>query len=582
MNATKPRSPVGEGGFALSEVLIAILLIGAALLVLLTASASSFALQEKARQRLTAAGIANEMVERVRGLDFSVIVNGATKGSLAADPSHALTCPGTPSGTYWLLQCTAGPEGLGEEIQSTSGADSGCPTAKTADLLGSTEGASPHCNSYASNGITYRAYVFVTKAVKLPYRITAIVEWPESEPLRLQTFVYPTTGCSGGLSASLVSGACTDAASTTLTIPAPVVGASAPNSSDGSISLNLGGINLSWLEPTTGGRQLIASFVEPSVDVRNCVACGTLPADWGARISEGDSAMTVDSLDSTPGVPSAAAAVRFGIKIPTVSPPVAIASAKLGTNKYLVVTWVSGSGCPSGTPGGDGGATWFICGAMSAQAIAGASCLNGSSPCVEVSVKLPEITVCFSVVDNACSTSSVNLVHLQAGGTLTGAFLPLSRNGSRSSTVDMGYANLLTGGPLYPSQPLIRVTDGETRTNVPPGNVVSTSNLATTTRLNLSSGSWCYTGTLPTTYVSGEGTRCYYYRTGNGSDRTYDTISMTTWASGQATWRNKKYSGGNSLPAYDASCADPCVEWLALLRLSPIALAPEGNGGVGW
>lgn len=202
--------PRRDEGFTLVEVLVAILIVGTMLLVLLGVSSGALAVQETARRQQVAAGIANEVMERMRALPLSEVRSGVAIGALLADP-NVRTC----EGVLRLLRC--GPSaGLGEFLvrrESASVGGNTCPSAEATGSLAATAPLSPtNCSKYRYNGVEYRAYAYVTTrlspnvAQDAPYRMTVVVAWsdaasPDEKRLTiLQTMRWMPRGCTGAQS----------------------------------------------------------------------------------------------------------------------------------------------------------------------------------------------------------------------------------------------------------------------------------------------------------------------------------------------------------------------------------------------
>lgn len=210
-----------EAGFTLVEVIVAIMLIGASLMTLVGLSTAGLKAQEAARRQQVANGIASEVMERLRGLSFSELTDGAYRGDLAGDPNVVGGC---------LRQCTV-IDGIGGRVLAVDTAygttleapDGACVVfTSTADLFAAGNGRLPlnpyHCTQYTLNGVTYRARAYVTETDATggvlsdsPYRLTVMVEWGDGgdgETTLLQSMVYAGRGCSGAQLEDFASGPC--------------------------------------------------------------------------------------------------------------------------------------------------------------------------------------------------------------------------------------------------------------------------------------------------------------------------------------------------------------------------------------
>lgn len=173
-----------DEGFTLVEVVIAILLIGGALLTVLAAATSAFSYQDMARQRQTAVGIANQIIEEVRALRFSDVKLGT--GSMSGTPHIATGCK---KGVPRLVSCTptSGVNGSGDRLIQNGGVAVNLASPVTV------------------NGVDYAWYLYISQRdATQPYRATVFVDWRWKErdySTLLQTLInYPvgSSGCVGG------------------------------------------------------------------------------------------------------------------------------------------------------------------------------------------------------------------------------------------------------------------------------------------------------------------------------------------------------------------------------------------------
>jgi prepilin-type N-terminal cleavage/methylation domain-containing protein len=189
-----------ERGFTLVEVVIAITVIFGALLSLAYTATIGFSYESLARQKQTATGLADQVMEEVRGLAWEKITDGLYSGDLAGDP-RIVDC----SGVKRFLQCTADPNvpGSGERIVadapacSSSGVDCVVPLIR-------------HRGTITQNGIDYTWSTYVTNDCKTgtdpgctetkPYRVTAIVTWTggrtaPNKIVQVQSLFWSPQGC---------------------------------------------------------------------------------------------------------------------------------------------------------------------------------------------------------------------------------------------------------------------------------------------------------------------------------------------------------------------------------------------------
>lgn len=196
-----------DTGFTLVEVIVAMLLIGAALMTLLGLSTGGLRAQEAARRQQVANGLASDVMERLRVLDWSTLKMGSNFADLQGDPNVKWDCAG---GQPRLKDCGSQ---LGEEIvYSLGGSAFSCVQFTSFTQLYAAGQDLPlrpsHCTAYTLNYVDYRAYAYVTRAnqVTAAYRLTVIVRWSQTSPpaqpqpaeLILQSLVWENSGCKGG------------------------------------------------------------------------------------------------------------------------------------------------------------------------------------------------------------------------------------------------------------------------------------------------------------------------------------------------------------------------------------------------
>lgn len=468
MSRFKPRSPEGERGFALSEVLIAILIIGAALLTLLASSAASFTLQQRARERQTAVGIANEVMEEVRTLDYTVVRAGTFEGvsTQQGDPTHVVDCGGEQLLRNFKSSdpCASG-DGLGEVLVASPSGTGACLPAVGVDQLAGKRPLVPNCTEYQIDGVEYRAFVFITEAqLKLDlYRISVIVDWPYVAPpgespnrVILQSLFGQNAGCGGKLIDSLLQGPCGNGSQRFLDVPAPTmtVGYDATHV----ISIDLGGVQLSWDEPA-GERSITAEFLQPLLTVNG--AAIDLGEMSGIPLLERDSLLSTDTPDTGPSQ-FVGFAINTGGVTPTATNPYPLAYTQIpNTTLWVVLEWRASphAGCgdslslplPSGS-------AWFACAELDVEASAGQA---------SASLHLPVLDFCVNTVKDACPTADAAkpiVASLSGRDTIDTSEPHLSAAMDAASTTKtlearfgVGDGEALTGGTLtFPTYPLLR------------------------------------------------------------------------------------------------------------------------------
>ncbi len=273
-----------ERGFSLLETVIAIGVIFASLLVLANAATSGFAYQNLARQKQAANGIANQLMEQVRGLTYERISSGLSSTDLSGDP-NIVDC----SGMLRFLSCSPGSEpGSGEKIVSSPG------LSDVAPLVPHRSTSAPN-TSPVVNATTYEWSTYVTQddaVADTPYRVTVIVSWTSSggapnKLVRLQSLFWSPTGCSsdethpfGGPCQSYFFGQAT----------APTGTISFTGSLQG-LSFTSG--NLSLTAATSGAQQeqiseAEGSFTSPRAQVTDGGGTRTTGGVVGATLADGD------------------------------------------------------------------------------------------------------------------------------------------------------------------------------------------------------------------------------------------------------------------------------------------------------
>jgi Tfp pilus assembly protein PilV len=173
-----------ERGFTIIESMIAITVIFASLTALAYTATIGFKATAYARERITADGVANQIMEEIRGLAYSKIQSGLSSTDLAGD-SNIVSC----SGVYRFESCS------GEKIISSTG-------------LSATTWLVPHTGSLAASSttnnvaMTWAVYVTNNDTSHNPYRVTVIVNWASkiysqatNSLTRVQSLFWSPSGC---------------------------------------------------------------------------------------------------------------------------------------------------------------------------------------------------------------------------------------------------------------------------------------------------------------------------------------------------------------------------------------------------
>ncbi|HEX5937612.1 MAG TPA: hypothetical protein VFZ75_08000 [Actinomycetota bacterium] len=172
----------GERGFTILETVIALMVVFASLTALAYTASIGFRYVGYGRDRIQATGIANRVMEDIRGLAYTKITNGIPDSELTGD-SRIVAC----SGVYRFESCS------GEEIVSST--FDGSYTA--AWLV-------PHSASMTVGNldVTYSTYVTNDDPTSTPYRVTVIVEWASgaiaaapNNSVRVQSLFWSPDGC---------------------------------------------------------------------------------------------------------------------------------------------------------------------------------------------------------------------------------------------------------------------------------------------------------------------------------------------------------------------------------------------------
>ena len=172
----------GERGFTILETVIAIMVVFASLTALAYTASIGFRYVGYGRDRIQATGVANRVMEDIRGLAYTKITNGIPSNELSSD-SRIVSC----SGTYRFETCS------GEKIVSSTFASG----YEAAWLV-------PHTDQLSVGNLdfTYHTYVTNDSPTTTPYRVTVIIEWANgairsapNNSVRLQSLFWSPNGC---------------------------------------------------------------------------------------------------------------------------------------------------------------------------------------------------------------------------------------------------------------------------------------------------------------------------------------------------------------------------------------------------
>jgi Tfp pilus assembly protein PilV len=172
----------GERGFTILETVIALMVVFASLTALAFTASNGFRYIGYGRDRIQATGIANRVMEDIRGLAYTKITGGIPTSELTSD-SRIVDC----SGEYRFQSCA------GEEIVSS-----------TFDATYEAAWLVPHTDSMSVGNldVTYATYVTNDDPTTNPYRVTVLIEWTNgaiasgpNNSVRVQSLFWSPEGC---------------------------------------------------------------------------------------------------------------------------------------------------------------------------------------------------------------------------------------------------------------------------------------------------------------------------------------------------------------------------------------------------
>ena len=183
-----------ERGFSLIETIIAITVIFGSLLALAYTASVGFGYQGLARQRQAANGIANEVMEEIRGVAYEHVQAGLSSTDLTGD-ANIVDC----SSVKRFLSCTADPDvpGSGERVVTSPGLSTVVP------IVPHRSSTSPNANP-VRDGTTYQWSTYITRddtVDEAPYRVTVWVTWTGGDVtgtakfVRVQSYIWSPIGC---------------------------------------------------------------------------------------------------------------------------------------------------------------------------------------------------------------------------------------------------------------------------------------------------------------------------------------------------------------------------------------------------
>jgi type II secretory pathway pseudopilin PulG len=181
--ARRTRSQLqGERGFTIVETVVAMVVIFASLTALAYTATIGFRYIAYGRERQQATGLANEIMEEIRGQAYSVITRGMSTADIASDP-RIVTC----SSIKRFETCS------GPKIVSSS-----VPVGTTAQWL------IPHSGtrSVGNLDVSWATYITNDDPASNPYAVTVIVSWDTgalsqgpNNLVRIESNFWSPSGC---------------------------------------------------------------------------------------------------------------------------------------------------------------------------------------------------------------------------------------------------------------------------------------------------------------------------------------------------------------------------------------------------
>ena len=184
----RARLDADERGFTIIETVIAITVIFGVLIAMAYTATAGFTTIAYGRERIQTTGLANKIMEEVRGQAYSKIKQGIKSTELTTGDPRIVFC--TSDGSYHFESCTSA-NGSGEKIVSTAG-------------LAATPWLVPHTGAVSVGNLTatYATYVTNDNTTSNAYRVTVIVDWVSrarpnapNNTVRIQSLFWSPSGC---------------------------------------------------------------------------------------------------------------------------------------------------------------------------------------------------------------------------------------------------------------------------------------------------------------------------------------------------------------------------------------------------
>ncbi|MFB3737395.1 MAG: prepilin-type N-terminal cleavage/methylation domain-containing protein [Candidatus Velamenicoccus archaeovorus] len=339
-----------ERGFTLLEVMIAISIIFASLLALAYTATIGFTYESLARQKQTATGIADQVMEEVRGLAWEKITQGLSSSDLTGDPRLVTGCSGDPAGTYRFLSCTPDTSVPGQAEKVVADAPACTAPDCPVPLI-------PHTGTITQNSIDYSWATYVTNDCKTatddgcteatPYRVTVIVTWTggrtaPNKIVQSQSLFWSPVGCRSTATHPFAA-PCQPFFYGLASVPQGSINISGTISGDLFSSADL---FTSALQSTAQQEQLSqaqGNFTQSSVRIVDTVGT-TQTAGGGTDASS--------AADTDPGTTSS---VYSQVTCPSVTVPCTGGTVSTGASSYMAVTAPSGETAESDSATAAGG-----------------------------------------------------------------------------------------------------------------------------------------------------------------------------------------------------------------------------------
>src|SRR2546425_7853553 len=273
-----------EDGFTIIETVIAITILFASMVALAYTATVGFKSIAFARERDTGNGIANQIMEQIRGYPYSYIQAGLSSSNLTGD-SNIVSC----ATVYYFQSCT------GEPIISTTG-------------LATRTWINPHTGTIAAsattNNIAYNWATYITNSntTTNAYRVTLIVSWASAaypsyanSSITFQSLFNSPSGCVSS-STHPYAAPCQPFFYGTATVPPGTIDISGTISG---LTFSSGSLSLTGADSDVQNEQVTdahSKYTESGVAI----------TDGGGTRTDGGNITTTSAADNDPNNPGAA------------------------------------------------------------------------------------------------------------------------------------------------------------------------------------------------------------------------------------------------------------------------------------